>query len=731
MRLPTLRGAERLPLLYATTLLLSALLLFWIQPLFTKMVLPRYGGSPAVWTTASLFFQAALLAGYLYAHLITQKLGLRQQVVLHFMLLAAVFLVVPVTLNESWSPTPASNPIASLLGLLVAGIGLPFFAVGATAPLLQKWFSYTRHTRAADPYFLYSASNIGGLAALIGYPVLLEPLAGLNQQSTLWMYGYALLAILIIACAANTWQQQAAAPAAAPPARAAEHAVGHRQRLLWMLLAFAPSSLLLGVTQHITAEIAAVPLLWLVPLALYVLTFINAFARSPLIRLAWAIRLQPALAIMLALVWVLNNYVAVFALHLAVFFVTALVCHGELARRRPDTAHLTEFYFWLALGGALGGMFNAAAPLLFNSILEYPLAIALACMLRPAARNTGTAISYGDIALPLALAGAFAACIALGFRPLAHGAVVIIIYLQLIGLALYLFHVRPVRFGFGIAVVLLASPILHGQDELLERHRSFFGVHSVLKDNAGEFHVLMHGITIHGSQHLDSARKLEPTTYYHRESPIGQMFSALGSGGRFKRTAAVGLGVGTIACYRQRGQEWTFYEIDPAVVAFARDTRYFHYLANCAPDSQVIVGDGRLSLQKAPDRHFDLIVIDAFSSDSIPVHMITREAIALYVRKLADGGVIIFHITNQYLDLQPVLANLAADAGLAALVPGPRLWLPFGNLLAHMESNWLAMARATKDLTELETQEGWTRALPPPGARVWTDDYSNVLGALK
>lgn len=729
---PAFGNARHLPLLYAAALLVSALLLFWIQPLFTRMVLPRFGGSPAVWTTASMFFQVMLLAGYFYAHLITQRLVLRTQLYLHLALVTMVFFVLPISLNAASSQLD-SQPIASLLVLLTICLGLPFFVLSATAPLLQKWFSHTGHTDAIDPYFLYSASNVGSMIALLGYPVVIEPALGLAQQSMAWAGGYALLAVLIAICAANAWRWRDAGMVLPAPALDATASATHwPQRMRWMLLALAPSSLLLGVTQHISTEIAAVPLLWLIPLALYVLTFVNVFARRPLIRHSWMLRLQPVLVMLLALVWLLNTYFVVFILHLAAFFVTAMMCHGELARARPDASRLTEFYLWLSLGGALGGAFNAiAAPLLFSSILEYPVAIALACMLRPAQQPARPAFRWSDILLPLALAGVLMLLIVAGIRPFTHGAMAIVLYLQAVGLVLYLFHVRPVRFGLGVMAVLIASPILHLPERVLERHRSFFGVHSVLQDKSEKFHVLMHGITVHGAQYIAADKRQEPTTYFHRDSPLGQLFFVTDAHHHVKRVGVIGLGVGTTACYRKPGQEWTFFEIDPIVVQLAQDARYFSFLKDCAPDAKIVLGDGRLSVQAMPDGHFDLIIIDTFSSDAIPIHMITREALTLYFQKLSPNGIAMFHISNQYLDLAPVLANLAADAGFAAMMPGPRLSLPVEDPLAQMESNWIAVSRQAQNLAVLESQEGWGLAKARQGARLWTDDYSNILGALK
>lgn len=724
--------AAHLSWLYAATLLTSALLLFWVQPLFTKMVLPLFGGAPAVWTTAAMFFQVALLAGYLYAHVVSQKLPLKHQALLHFALLLAVFGFLPISLGEDAAAGATQAPVTALLRLLAVCLGLPFFAVAATAPLLQRWFSYTRHDDAADPYFLYSASNLGSIAALLGYPIVIEPLLGLAQQRWAWMAGYVLLAALIATCAFNALHHRHTEVAGSTPAGAADAGVSWLRRGHWMLLAFAPASLMLGVTQHITAEIAAVPLLWIVPLLLYMLTYVNVFARRPLLRHEWMLTLQPPLIMLIALVWILNNYLSVFFLHLAAFFVTAMMCHGELARLRPHAAHLTEFYLYIALGGALGGAFNAiAAPLLFDVILEYPLVLGLACMLRPHAEKNAGGFRASDALWPLALAAGYGLCVAAGYRPLEHGAAVIIAYLEIIGLALYLSHRRPIRFGLMAIVVIVASPVLHSPDEILSRHRSFFGVHTVLKDKSGKFHVLLNGITVHGAQYIAPDKRREPTTYFHRDSPLGQLFLALGRTGRFQRVAAIGLGAGTTACYIRPGQEWTFFELDPTVVRIAADARYFSFLADCAPDSRIAIGDGRLALKNEPDRRFDLIIIDTFSSDSIPMHMITREALALYMTKVRERGVIMFHITNQYLDLAPVLANLAAAAGLAAMKPGPRLAFPPDDRFAAMESNWVAVTRKIEDLTGLEAEEGWEPLLPSSSARLWTDDFSNIVGALK
>jgi len=453
----------------------------------------------------------------------------------------------------------------------------------------------------------------------------------------------------------------------------------------------------------------------------------NAFARRPPLRLAWSVQLQPVIIIALALVWMLNIYFSVFALHLFAFFVTALMCHGELAQRRPPAERLTEFYFWIALGGALGGAFNAlVAPRVFDSIVEYPLAIALACMLRPVApARTWNGL---DLVFPLVLASAFALLAHANVHPLQHGKIVIVLYVEALGVALYLMHPRPLRFGLAVAATLLATPAVHDVHEILARQRSFFGVHTVFQDEGRHFNVLLNGVTIHGAQHLEPALRHEPTTFYHRHGPLGQLFGAEGAG-RFRNVALVGLGTGSAVCHREAGRTWTIYEIDPVVVSIARDPRWFDFLAACAPAARVVIGDGRLSLSRAPETAYDLIILDTFSSDAIPVHMITREAVALYFRKLAAHGVLMIHISNQYLDLAPVLARIAAELGLTALVPGPRLPLEGG--YSQLESNWMALARTPGDLTGLMKEEGWQVKNALSRGRTWTDDYSNILQALK
>lgn len=736
--------AAALPL-FVATLFLSALLLFWIQPMFAKMALPLLGGSPAVWNTAMLFFQGALLAGYGYAHLVTRRLNRRGQVLLHLLVLASACLALPVGL-ASWAPPTETAPIGWLMALMAASIGMPFFALAANAPLLQRWFCATGHPSAADPYFLYGASNLGSMAALLTYPVVVEPVLRLPTQSLAWSSLYLALVFLIAGCGLLSGSSQKSPAAADVPAVGGQAPVTWKRRVHWLALSFVPASLLLGVTTHITTDIAATPMFWVVPLALYLLTFVLTFARRPPLRHEWMLRAQPVVVIpMLLLIWFTSTTVAPsLALNLIAFFVAAMVCHGELARRRPAVDRLTEFYLWMSFGGVLGGIFNALlAPVLFRSVIEYPVAAVLACLLRPSlpapgprhrlARWLAAHLSerQADVLMPTALAAALVGLAlvieaTMGGMPMA-GVLVLAVILACAGAA---FGRRPARLALVAAISLAFIPLATPGPAALARERSFFGVYRVASKHSGAFHVLTHGTTTHGAQRTDPARRDDPLTYYHRGGPLGQMIAALERQGRLRRIGVVGLGIGTVACYARPGQEWTFFEIDPAVTRLARDERYFHYLADCAPDAPVVHGDARLSLKKSPDGGFDLLILDAFSSDSIPVHLLTREALRLYRDKLAPGGVLMVHISNRKLDLAPVLANGAAAAGMTAIVQTD-IVPSEGRAEYVFTSRWVALAAGAADLDAVGTDARWHPLPPRPDASLWTDDYSNILGALR
>jgi hypothetical protein len=779
MRPSTLVGT-----LFACTLFVSAILLFLVQPMIARMILPKFGGTPAVWTTCMLFFQALLLAGYGYAHMTTSRLSQGRQVAVHLVLLLVPVALLTLPIATSTDPPGDGNPVLWLFWLLLMSVGLPFFMVSTTAPLLQKWFTATGHRSAHDPYFLYAASNLGSMLALLGYPVVMEPHLRLFQQSWSWTVGYYLLIVLTATCA---WMAISRPVSTQPRSRTnpqkadtAQHAAASEPptawtRVRWVLLAFGPSSLMLGVTTYITTDIAPMPLVWVIPLGLYLLSFILVFTRLRE-RLRWSMLLVFPV---LALVQVFVTYSGIdrriwlagedprplIVLHLATFFVAALVCHGELARLRPPTGYLTEFYLLMSVGGVLGGVFNVlVAPLLFTSWYEYPIALALACVLAPPLTDLtapGRRIRRVlDFALPILLGAAtFGLIHFLGSAPGQRFNAWIADTLYYLGamvggsdpqvpsennlrqflqygvpvLLCFCLVSRPIRFGLGIGALMLAFTLygrLFPSTEILYRDRCFFGILRVEK--VGNTYRLIHGTTLHGMQRIDKAghpvRNCEPASYYHGNGPIGQVFADLARRKKTPPVAIVGLGVGAMAAYCHPGQEFTYYEIDPTMLTVAQDTGLFTYWSDCIQRGgllRCVLGDARLSLQKAPDHHFGLIVIDAFGSDAIPVHLLTREALQLYRQKLAAGGLLAFHVTNRYLDLEPVLGNLSVSLGFKG-----RLFQISGEdrRLGWHSSTWVMLSDEVEDLGELPRSKLWKAELKTsPRIGVWTDDFSNLI----
>ena len=736
-------------ILYGLTIFVSATLLFLVQPMFARMALPLLGGAPAVWNTAQVFYQAALLCGYSYAHLSTKWLGVRRQAALHLALLLLPLLALPIGIPAGWTPPRETNPSLWLLALLAVAVGLPFFVVSTSSPLLQKWFTGTGHRAAADPYFLYAASNVGSMLALLSYPLLVEPSLGLLDQSWLWALGYGLLLVLMAACAICLWRAprpaSVAAPAAAVSAAAPER-LSARRRLRWVALSFVPSSLMLSVTTYLSTDIAAIPLLWVIPLALYLLTFILVFATRPPLPHWLMIRALPFTLLPLVIVLAARATQPIgllIALHLATFFVATMVCHGEIARDRPSTQHLTEFYLWMSVGGMLGGLFNALiAPQLFTGIAEYPLMLVLTCLLLP--RAAAAPASDGPVASPSRLpqlldlglpAGLSALCALLvtlaELNDVPSGPASTGLMFGLPALLCFSFSRRPLRFGLGIGAILLVSAWTSGvSGQALYAERSFFGVHRVTLDPTGQYHLLLHGSTLHGKQSLDPARQQEPLTYYYPSGPLGQLFDALKRGPARPAVGVVGLGSGAIACYATPGQQWTFYEIDPTVARIARDSRYFHFLSDCTPQAQVVLGDARLSLSERAGQPYDLLVLDAYSSDSIPMHLMTREALQLYVERLAPHGLLVFHISNRHLDLEPVLGNLAHDAGLASLTQDDAALSQAEESLGKQASQWVVLARQPEDLAMLAADARWQPLRRNVGA-IWTDQFSSIVGVFR
>lgn len=703
---------------YAATLFFSAGLLFFVQPMVAKMVLPRLGGSPAVWNTAMCFFQATLLCGYLYAHLLATRLDRTAQALIHAAVLLAATAFLPLNLGNAIPPANGT-PVLWLITKLAATVGLPFFALSATAPLLQRWFSRTGHPAAADPYFLYAASNAGSLVALVAYPLLVEPNLPLSLQSHAWSIGLGFVAVGIGLC----WLGYRSPPSAELAAPVEQIHPGNWDRARWVAYAFVPSGLLLAVTAHITTDLAAAPLFWVVPLALYLLTFIFAFANRPPLPHWLMLKLQLYLLIPLIVISAAVQSLWLLAAHLALFFVTAMVCHGELARRRPPAQYLTEFYLFVSLGGVLGGIFDALiAPAIFPDIWEYPLLLVAACLARPGAREANWG-GRGELVCALVLIGCLDVLIHTGA---AAGCVAVPI-LAVAGLALFRLSERRWWFAFGVAAFLFVE-YAAAAGSTLETVRSFFGVHRVRLVEDGTIRVLQNGTTIHGAAYVAADRETTPLGYYSQEGPFGRFFAAIANR-QPKTIGVVGLGSGELACYARPGQNWTYHEIDAEVVRIARDTHYFHFLERCGGDVKIVLGDARLTLQDVPDRHYDVLVIDAFSSDSIPLHLLTREALALYQRKLTANGVILFHISNRYVDLRPVVSALAADSGS----PARRLLdlAPQSTSVARLSAEVVAIGQPGSKLDDLPPSDGWRDMAAAPRTALWTDERSDLVSNIR
>ncbi len=744
---PTSRHAAAQAVLFTCTVFLGAVLLFWVQPLFAKMALPLLGGAPSVWNTALVFFQGTLLAGYAYAHGLARWLGVRGQVAVHALVLCAAGLTLPVVVGADRAPDAAAPPVAWLMALLAVSVGAPFLAVAATAPLLQRWFSLGPHPAARDPYFLYAASNAGSVAVLLAFPFVLEPLFSTGTQSWAWTAGFAVLALAIVLCGIGVAARGPLSasgpapgpPAPAPPAPNLTARVAWRQRGVWMAYSAVPSALLLGVTGHVSTDIASAPLLWVAPLALYLLSFVNAFARRPWIPPWLAARAMAFGMVLLAAVFPWREPVGIFfPLHLGAFLCVALACHGELARRRPEAGRLTEFYLCLSVGGLLGGVLVAlAAPLAFDSVLEYPLALALAAVLLPP-RDPGADAAAGRWRLrrgDLFMAGGIVV-VALG-APRALEAAVHTLAGGMYGVLLAILavfalsrQVRPAAFGLCVAALLFAALAVPRAGDTLWAGRSFFGVYRVTERAEPPMRSLMHGTTNHGGQWMPEGGAIRPTTYHTAASPAVEALARVR-----ERSAAPpsggggGLGTGALAYWRESGERWRYYEIDPLVAWLATESGYFGMLARHDPEGTVVLGDARLSLAREPDGRFDLLLLEAFTSDAIPTHLLTREAIALYLRKLRPEGVLLLHVSNRILDLEPVVAGAVAQLGLAAWSGRPRDLEETDNPTAA-GSQWVLVVRDRPTGEALGLGEDWA---PLSDARRvgWRDDFSSLVGVVR
>jgi hypothetical protein len=775
-------------LFYAATLFASAFLLFLLEPMVGKMVLPLLGGTPAVWNTCMVVFQALLLAGYAYAHAGPKRFGVRRQSVLHLALLGVTVAAMgataavtgaPVSPVRALAPQGSQYPFFGVVLLLVVMVGLPFFVLATTAPLLQEWFSRTKHKEAHDPYFLYAASNLGSLLALVAYPAVVEPSLPLARQAWLVAGGFLVFFALTAGCARLLWRVPEPLPSLAPDYK--EPPVPLLDRLRWLALAFVPSSLMLGVTTYASIDIAPIPLLWVIPLGLYLATFIIAFSRGTPRWLPRAAELIAPVFILMLVFSLTTDLKPGFNLNLVLHFLAfaaiALYCHVELARRRPAAGRVSEFWLWVALGGVIGGLFNAlVAPVAFRDLLEYPIALIAAALLLPKRDEARGPVSFlYDLSTPMVVA---ALILLLQFylydefpksasflrwdwltdkvaRAVAWTSektnvspanVKMLASFGPPALVAYYFVDRPLRFGLSVLAIWAVGVITFAPTNVVHQERSYFGILKVQReDDTGpdgepvQFHKLVHGLTTHGMQFWDPLLT-DPLTYYHRTGPVGHLFAAFEGPKQKKEVALIGLGTGSTAAYGEPGMHLTYYEIDWAVRRIAENPNYFTYLQSCKADKlDIVMGDARLMMEKeAKPGQYDLILVDAFSSDAIPVHLLTKEAIAMYLDKLAPDGIIMLHISNRFLNLKPVCARLMQEHGLAGLVEYDTYKDPYPGKLP---AQWVALARrrdhfgAMLDMTcedvddnkQTITRKCWSDLTVPAGAPLWTDDFSNIV----
>jgi hypothetical protein len=727
---------------YTAAIFVSALLLFSVQPLFTKMVLPRLGGSPAVWSVAMVFFQSLLLAGYAYAHFLMQVKNRVIPVAVHLVLLLAAIATLPLAIAGSWGEPPTSAYAFWLLGLFAVSIGLPFFALAANNPLLQAWFVRTGHPAGPDPYFLYASSNIGSFLALLSYPVLLEPMFTLRTQNLLWTSGYGLLILLIAGCGVLLLRSPARAAADLEIEETTAPSPDWALRARWIFLAAVPSGLLIAVTAHISTDVAAAPLLWVLPLSLYLLTWVLVFQSRPLFPHRWVLWLQPlaiAGTVVLLAVGGEQNLLLTLGGHLLCFFVIAMACHGELARTRPAAKYLTGFYVSLSFGGMVGGLFaGLIAPFAFSWIAEYPILLALAALCRPAAGERWPSWSrwYWPFLAVLTVAliaptwhqGQIQTWLE-DHRVWVAGSVGVLAGLIALGLNASRWKVFAT-----VVTALVLMRIYPSDDGRVDTVRSFFGVHKIVVTPGGQYHVLMHGTTIHGAQKFlnDDGTAVtgrpEPISYYHKDGGIGRAITAIRERkGAPLRVAVIGVGSGTLACASQPGETWKFFEIDQTMVDTAKDPKYFTYIRSCLPDLKPVIGDARLTFAKEPDGIYDLIIVDAYSSDAIPIHLATQEAMKIYRDKLAPQGAVVMHVSNRHLELESVVVGIADANDMKSWVYNEDSGRDDEYIFA---TDVVVSAREEADVGALASSDKWAETEPTEDQRVWTDDYSNILGAV-
>jgi hypothetical protein len=700
-------------------------------------VLPRLGGAAAVWSVAMVFFQATLLAGYAYAHLLTRFAPGPGSILIHVAVLLIACLALPLHLASGWAQPPSRGEAFWLLGLFAASIGLPFFALAANGPLMQAWFVRTDHPSARDPYFLFAASNAGSFLALISYPIVVEPFLPLGEQTWLWTVGFYVLILLIAACGVLLLRSPGLSPMAAP-ARSAAAAPTRHDRSAFVALAAVPSGLLLAVTLHISTDAAAVPLFWVVPLAIYLLTFVIAFQSRPVIPHWLVVKAFPFVVVALAALMIISPFstiVGLVSVHLSAFFVIALLCHGELARRRPAPQFLTGFYMLISAGGMIGGIaVGLIAPQVFNWVAEYPLLIALSVLCMPGlALPVKGAGQYLLFAALIATAALLTLLMLSGVR--LEDNVITLLIGALLGLTVYFWRSAP-AFAAIIAFTLVLGHYQYNDAVNNFVVRNFFGVLAAAETADGRFRILWHGGIGQGAQRIRD-RDGKPVTgrpemisEFQAGAGIAQTFDAVRArvGGSISY-AVIGLGTGSLTCQARPQDSAIYYELDPDIIRIARDPKLFNFVSECRPNIPIVQGDARLTIAKAPDAGYDLIFVDAFIGAAIPIHLLTREAMALYLSKLKPDGIVALHVSNYHLELGTVAAGAAhANGAITRLYEG-------GDVKEDAsEQKWIpavaAVARKDEDFGALAKSRYWPIMAPDPAQRVWTDDYSNVLGAL-
>lgn len=726
-----LPGSKKpLVLIFTASIFLSAALLFFVQPLFAKLVLPRLGGSPAVWTTAMLFFQTVLIAGYVYAHLTTKYLPPKFQATVHLCLWCAALLFVPLSVAKDWSFDAQGSITLQTLTVFAVGVGMPFAFLSANAPLIQSWYSKSGGPNADDPYFLYGASNLGSLGALLAFPLIVEPLWGATGIGYGWAIGFVALGLLLGICGVLTARQTQSSNVLETSEQSDLAPPNATDYLWWLVLAFIPSSLMLSVTSYISFDLGSFPLLWVIPLSIYLMTFVltftskNYFDAGNLTR-----RATVSIALMAFAATARHTHFFTIALLFLFFTVISLYSHRALYSKRPSNQYLTVFYVVMSIGGALGGVFNSLiAPLLFSGHYELKVTILIATVLF----FVGTKKVTGSQNLRQGIIAAFGLVLiyliyflisqltALDFSRY----VIFFIYL----FTFLCFLKNPVATAATTSAFIIAASFV-GDEEVLYKDRSFFGIHKVA--NEGSIRIYLNGTTLHGKQLIDELTSERPTpaTYYHQKGTFGQVLTS-NTIKEFRDIGIVGLGIGSVSCYAQPDQNWHFYEIDEAVLEIAKEENLFSFMSQCGKDMPVHLGDARIVLEKQADIQFDLLVVDAFSSDAVPLHLLTREAIQLYFNRLRPDGILFIHTSNRYFDLNAPLGRVADDLGLQA-----RSQLHFDDpvedpLNLNDNTRSVILARNADALAEFDENGKWSE-LKSDGKPVWTDDYANIFSAIK